>query len=117
MSVTSYGSGDGHLGAMSDDLLRDIGESIVLYIGWGQCTHPTIDFGRVVERFGAVKAEQLRPLLERLVDEFFESTAMQVADSLVEMRAMASGEFRRRHPELAEDAVQALGWYYAYSHK
>ncbi len=55
--------------------------------------------------------------VHRLEDDFYRSDARLTADDLVLMGEQAAAEFRALHPEVGEDAVQALKWCYTYDFK
>jgi hypothetical protein len=40
-----------------------------------------------------------------------------VAKDLVEMGAIASAQFRQKHPEISDEAIRALAWCYTYDYK
>jgi hypothetical protein len=67
--------------------------------------------------FGNSAALDLLPAVKALRDEFYASTARDRAPTLVEMGDQASAEFRQVHPEVSEDAVQALQWCYTFDYK
>jgi hypothetical protein len=56
-------------------------------------------------------------VLRGLYDEFFASTARDTAADLKAMGDQAAAEFRVKHPELSESAVEALAWSYTFAYK
>jgi hypothetical protein len=56
-------------------------------------------------------------LIHSLVDDFCFSDAEDEVADLAQMRDRAAAEFRGRHPEIAEDAVQALRWCYTFDNR
>ena len=56
-------------------------------------------------------------LVRQLVDDFYSSDAHYLAADLKEMAEIASAQFRMKHRELAEEAVQALAWCYTFDYK
>jgi hypothetical protein len=57
------------------------------------------------------------PIVRALEEDFCSSTANQVVSGLVEMADLAASEFRGRHPEISDDAVEALAWCYSWDWK
>jgi hypothetical protein len=96
-----------------------IGEAIVVWTGWRSFPYPrrNLGEGRLVERFGSQLAADVLPLIKSLEDDFYWSNARFVAKDLVDMGEIASAQFRERHPEIPEVAVQALAWCYTYDYK
>lgn len=56
-------------------------------------------------------------MLKRLEYEFYESDARHAAPGDAEMAEMAASQFRDRHPELSEEAINAFAWCYTYDYK
>ena len=71
----------------------------------------------MVEQFGKDVAVDLLPIVKALEDDFYGSEARHRAPTLKEMGDQAASEFRLRHPEISEDAVQALAWCYTYDYR
>jgi hypothetical protein len=94
-----------------------LSKAVVVWTGRGSCSWPLRDDDRVIERFGTDRALDLLPAVRRLKDEFYESDASRTVANLVEMGDAAATRFRRLHPEVSEEAVQALAWCYAYDYK
>lgn len=55
-------------------------------------------------------AIDLLSLVRQLAHEFYESKAAGAVSDLVEMGDLAAKEFRLRHPEITEEAVEPLAW-------
>jgi hypothetical protein len=91
--------------------------AIVVWTGRGQLSWPQPDDTRVVDRFGTDVAATLLPQIRELKDEFYASEASLVVADLKEMGDVAAAQFRKKHPELSEDAIQALAWCYTFANK
>jgi hypothetical protein len=76
-------------------------------------THPTIDEVAVIAAVGEVEAIGLLPRLRAIVDEVFE-VPIEWSTHSYEPYVRVQDVMRRAHPELAEDAIQALGRYFHY---
>jgi hypothetical protein len=61
---------------------------------------------RLVDHFGEELAAKLLPLVKSLEDDFYSSDAQLVAADLHEMEKVASEEFKRKHPAVAEEIVK-----------
>lgn len=96
---------------------QELSEAIVIWSGWRRATWPTRDESLVVDHFGADLAADLLVALRRLEEDFYSSNARHVVSDLTEMAELAADEFRTMHPEIAEEAVQALAWCYTYDYK
>ena len=94
-----------------------LSNSIVVWTGWGRLSWPSRDEARLVEEFGSELAASLLPEIRKLEDDFYESDARHAAVDLEEMGDLASERFRARHPDVTEDAIQALAWCYTYDYK
>ncbi|HVZ32083.1 MAG TPA: hypothetical protein VG963_06650, partial [Polyangiaceae bacterium] len=68
-------------------------------------------------RFGAQAAAQLAPILRTLAAEFASTNAADVAADLREMHELAFADFKRKHPELSDQAVHALAARYTYENR
>jgi hypothetical protein len=55
--------------------------------------------------------------IEALAKDFYSSEAVHEVADLAEMGDRAAAEFRERHPEIAEDAVDALRWCYTFDNR
>jgi hypothetical protein len=83
----------------------------------GRAPAPSGDDARVVAEFGEDAALDLLPRIRALEDDFYESDARHVVADLKEMGDRAADEFRVRHPEIPDGAVEALAWCYTYDYK
>ena len=84
--------------------------AVVRFLGYGMATHPDEDPARLVGEFGAQMASTLEPDVRQLLDELNKLKPDWSAHSLVTAGAWAKEEIRRRHPELSQDALDALEW-------
>ena len=94
-----------------------VSEALVVWTGWGSAARPVRDEALLVDRFGSEEAADLFPTIRELEDEFYGSEARFTEPSLKAMGDAAALEFRAAHPELSEDAIQALAWCYTYDYK
>lgn len=53
----------------------------------------------------------------QIEDEFFRSKAYRVAADATDIAGAAKHEYRVRHPDLTDEAVQALAWCYAFDYR
>jgi len=66
---------------------------------------------------GTEAALDLLPVVRHMQHEFYESDAHNVVADLDEVANTAATEFRVRHPELSDEAVDALAWCYSWDWK
>lgn len=91
--------------------------AIVLWTGWGSAAWPDRDDDRLVAEYGTEIALDLVPAVHRLADEFYSTDAHSTAADLKEMGDKAAADFQARHPELGEEAVEALAWCYTFDYR
>lgn len=72
---------------------------------------------RVTDHFGDASAAKLLPLIKSLEDDFYSSDARLVAADLQEMEKLASEQFKRKHPTVADEIVKAFAWCYTFDFK
>ena len=91
--------------------------AVVVWTGWGETSWPARDEARLVDRFGSEEAAGLMNQIRQLENDFNSSDARFVAADLKAMGDAAAADFRRKHQEISEDAVDALAWCYTYDYK
>jgi hypothetical protein len=94
-----------------------LSEALVVWTGKGATAWPSRDEARLVERFGESGALELLPVLRQLANDFYLSTAHNTAPDLTTMSNAAAADFRRMHPEIGDEGVEALAWCYTFDHK
>lgn len=98
---------------MEDEILT---RAVVVWTGWGTEAWPTRD-DNVLKEFGPERGLDLVQAVHRLKDDLYKSDAKFTAPDLATMGDRAAEQFRVRHPEIGEDAVEALAWCYTYDYK
>lgn len=91
--------------------------AVIIWTGWGQVAWPSRDEARLVDRFGSEATADLLPQIRKLEEDFYSSDARFVVADLKAMGEAAADDFRQKHPEISEDAVQALAWCYTFDYK
>jgi len=92
-------------------------EAVRLWTGWGLGIMPSRDDARLARKFGDKVAAKLLPVIKSLEEDFYSSDARLVATDLQEMGRMASEQFKRKHPTVAEEIVEAFAWCYTFDFK
>ena len=92
-------------------------EAVRVWTGWGLSMMPNRDDTRLVNRFGDETAAKLLPVIKSLEEDFYSSDARLVAANLQEMGELASGQFKRKHPAVADEIVKAFAWCYTFDFK
>ncbi len=92
-------------------------EAVVTWTGWGQTPKPRRMDSCVADRFGAEAAAILLPIVKSLEEEFYSSDAKNVAADIQEMERLSAEQFRRKHPEIGDEIVNAFSWCYTYDFK
>jgi hypothetical protein len=95
----------------------ELSAALIVWTGWGQTPWPQRDEQRLTHQFGTDATADLLPQLRKLEDDFYATDARLVAPDLETMARIAADEFRRLHPEISDDAVQALTWCYTWDYK
>jgi hypothetical protein len=95
----------------------EVSRAVVVWTGWSRAPRPARDEGRLVEEFGEERALELLPLVRRLTDDFYSSDAWLTRRTLTEIGAAAAANFRAKHPEVSDEAVEALTWCYTYDYR
>jgi hypothetical protein len=92
-------------------------EAVRVWTGWGRSIAPSRDDARLVNHFGDQVAARLLPLIKSLEKDFYSSDAQLVAANLQEMEKLASEQFKRKHPAVADEIVKAFAWCYTFDFK
>jgi len=92
-------------------------EAVRVWIGWGLSAIPDPNDKRLVDHVGENVAAKLLPLIKSLWDDFYSSDAWLAAANLQEMEKLASEQFKRKHPTVAEEIVKAFAWCYTFDFK
>lgn len=115
---TSERRGTRHDGTVAADPADgSVGPAMVVWSGYGSTPMPARDEGRVVDVFGPKRSTELMPLVLGLYDDFYDTDAALTEATLVAVGEKASADFKRRHPEIPDEAVEALVWCYTFDFK
>jgi len=93
-----------------------ISEAIELWVG----PIPALGYDReaaLVQRFGAQAAKELAAIVRALEQDFYATNAGAVAADLREMHKLAFADFKRRQPEISDQAVHALAARYTFENR
>lgn len=102
---------------MSLSTWNRISEAIVVWSGFRIFPCSRCEENRVVEHFGANMAAEVLPLMYKIVDEFYATDAYEVASSQIKMGDIAEVQFRKKYPEISDEAVKALVWCYSFDNR
>jgi hypothetical protein len=94
-----------------------LSQAIVIWAGLGETPWPAREESRLVDRLGADVAIAVLPRIRELEKEFYTSDARFVVAGLKEMGDRAAEQFKQTHPELSEEAIEALAWCYTFDYK
>ena len=94
-----------------------ISRAIVVWPGSGSTPWPSRSEDRLISEFGMHLAIDLFAIVCKLRDEFYASDARDTARDLSEMGSLAAAKFRKLHPELSDDSIQAFAWCYTFDYK
>lgn len=92
-------------------------EAVRVWTGWGLSITPSRDDARLAKQFGDEAAAKLLPVIKALEKDFYSSDARLVAADLEEMDKLASEQFKRKHPAVAEEIAKAFAWCYTFDFK
>ena len=96
---------------------RYIGAAVVVWTGFGSTAWPAREESRVADVFGADEALGLMPHVRQWVDDFYETDAASTQPTPEAMARKASLDFKQRHPDAPDEAVEALSWCYTFDFK
>ena len=88
-----------------------------IWSGWGRSSRPCRDEQRMEAQYEASECEHLLSIIGRLEEDFYASDASRIEADLERMVARAEADFRRLHPDVAEEIVHILGWCYGYDYR
>ena len=121
---TSITAGNPNLGAetvlwsrMNPPEASVVVEAVRVWTGWGRDIAPCRDDSLLGAHFGAELAAKLLRIVKSLEDEFYSSNARLIAIDPQEMEKISAEQFRKKHPDVAEDIVKALAWCYTFDFK
>ncbi len=92
-------------------------EAIRVWTGWGHSMMPNRDDTRLAQQFGDGIAAKLLPVIKSLEEDFYSSDAQIVAADLQEMEKIASEQFNKKHPTVADEIVKVFAWCYTFDFK
>ena len=95
-------------------LAVDLSNATVLFLGYGRASWPQRDEATLARELGAEKAAALREQIDALCDEMQRIDVDWSTCSLAEAGDDARAAMRLRHPELSDDALDALRWQFTY---
>jgi len=89
-------------------------EAVRLWTGWGRTTMPSRDDAMLERVLGSAKAARLLPLIKSLEADFYSTDARLTAANLQEMSRLSGEDFKRKHPTVAGEIVEAFAWCYTF---
>lgn len=92
-------------------------ESVRIWTGYGDKMMPSRKDSELLKHFGKEKGEELLSQIKALEEDFYLSDAHRVAANLQDMAARCADDFRKRHPGIADDIVNAFVWCYTFDYK
>lgn len=95
----------------------DRNDALMLYLGVGISPYPQRDPQRLVLKYGEEKGLDLVTYSEAILRELYEQEPDWSVDDLAGATRRASTAVADNHPELSNDAVEALKWSYSWDWK
>lgn len=96
---------------------EELSRAVVAYIRGSGRAWPSASPEAVVKAFGTEAAERLMPRLGQVAREAVYWPVDWQAHDLVSATRAVEEAIAVAHPELDQDAVSALGWYFSYCNK
>jgi hypothetical protein len=84
--------------------------AVTRFLGYGMAAYPDENPARLIEEFGAQAASKLESDVRLLLDELNNLKPDWSMHSLVTAGAWAKDNMRCSHPELNQEALDALEW-------
>lgn len=91
-----------------------VSEAIVAYLGWGRSPFPLADKEAILSSTPCGEGEAVADEVAALVVDFMSHEPDWGNASLVEAADNAKEEFRIAHPEVSQEALDALVWKFTY---
>jgi hypothetical protein len=92
-------------------------EAIVLYLGRGMAPYPKRDPERLITRFGGSEGLDLVTYAEEVLREMYEVSPDWASEDLPAATRRAVRRVAEGHPDLSEEALDALRWSYGWDWK
>ena len=105
------------MGDVTVSVDTDLSDAVVLYIGYDVTNCPRLDRGRLVPKFGELRASELERQVNSLLAEIGSIEVNWAAHDLVSASALARAAMHTRYPGLSEHALDALEWKFSYDWK
>ncbi|WP_369371826.1 hypothetical protein AB1046_00490 [Promicromonospora sp. Populi] len=91
--------------------------AIVLWTGRECSDSPTRDSESVIRDYGDSVGRTLLARILEIEEAFYKTSAHAKVSDLAAMGEQAAADFRPKHPEVGEEAVQALAWCYTFDYR
>jgi hypothetical protein len=78
---------------------------------------PSRDDARLAKTLGDATSAKLLPVIKSLEEDFYSSDARLTAVNMQEMARLSSEHFKRRHPTVADEIVEAFAWCYTFDYR
>jgi len=101
----------------SNEDAGDVNKAIIVFLAHHRASWPQQDEASLVRDLGAERAPALRAQVDALRGEMGAIEIDWTTHSLASGGAFARAEMRRRHPELSDEALDALAWEVTYNWK
>lgn len=93
---------------------NDVSQAVVLYLGFRRAPSPREDGAKLVQEFGATKGAELESQVRSLVEELGKINVDWSRYSWESATKMARDRMEANHPDLSDDALEALAWKIAF---
>ncbi|HEY1957436.1 MAG TPA: hypothetical protein VGH28_17580 [Polyangiaceae bacterium] len=100
-----------------NDEARELNAAIVFFLGHRRASWPQRDEAALAREFGPERAAFLREKIDALRAEIAAVEIDWATCSLASAGEAARRAMRDRHPELADEALDALAWEFTYDWK
>jgi hypothetical protein len=91
-----------------------LNEALVIYVGYGVERFPKDDAARLLPYFNQERSAQLVSEIRRILSDFNELRPDWTALSLDAAEIWARHEIAKRHPQLDDGSLKALGWVFTW---
>jgi len=94
-----------------------LAEAVRRWTGWRQSAVPIRDDAKFTNQYDEPIAAEMLLVIKSLEKDFYSSDARLHAANIFEMGKLASEDFKRKHPAVADDIVKAFEWCYTFDFK
>ncbi|MBL0319044.1 MAG: hypothetical protein IPP74_07125 [Alphaproteobacteria bacterium] len=99
------------------DHLNDLSRALIIFIGYGISSSPTRNSIKIIEEFGPAEGERLLYSIKIVFEEVGRINVDWSKNTLESAGKIARAHVQEIHPDLSEEALQAIEWKFTFDWK